>query len=115
MHAWPIGKSGRTREAGGSIKPGAQAPGKPKQRIFFEPAIAGVSALSYSVAHFVGSVAFFIFNTLGLRPQALCFHPLRGFGACYRAVQFNQRPTTSTGTSIVDWLCAASPAETVIV
>src|SRR5689334_14183726 len=72
---------GRTRTiaacgAGDSIKPGAQAPGSKNQKAI-EPAERATDD-ERRCRHLAGSTVFCI-EILGLVPQALFFHPLRGF------------------------------------
>jgi hypothetical protein len=70
------------REAGVSVKPGAQAPGL-AQQINIEPAKrATAHEPKQSVARFAGSMYIFVSLILGLAPQALRLRPLRGLG-CY--------------------------------
>jgi hypothetical protein len=69
----------RVREADGSIKPGAQAPGK-TQKKGVEPAERAAALSPAPRARFL-----FINANLGLTPQALFCRPLRGLG-----VRFNE-------------------------
>ena len=70
--------SSRTCGAGGSIKPGAQAPGS-KQEKRIEPA---ERAAAFTIALSPASRAQFVLlmANLGLAPQALFCRPLRGLG-----------------------------------
>src|SRR5829696_2732859 len=97
----------RTREAGGSIKPGAQAPGNAKTLECFEPAIAGVSALTTWLCRPLrGLTSLLLFSIPGacapgfmlppasrvrslLLTRSNSTYPLRGFGPVTHTVQFN--------------------------
>src|SRR5919112_6750749 len=70
----------RARGAGGSIKPGAQAPGSQIKKSC-RAREAGDSAYLIGLSPASRARWLFVSNSiLGLAPQALCFRPLRGLG-----------------------------------
>jgi hypothetical protein len=74
------------REAGVSIKPGAQAPGSLVKNAI-SPRKRATAVKVASDARFAGLFSGFLLANLGLAPQALCLRPLRGlrlFGVIFR-------------------------------
>jgi len=83
-------KCGLTCEAGGSIKPGAQAPGSRAQQIF-KPANAGdrmnvkksTNLRSKELPPISWARKFNLILILGLAPQALGFRPFAGLDTTF--------------------------------
>jgi len=71
----------RAREAGGSIKPGAQAPGKLQEKRAQARETGDSANRPEAVARFTGLGLLLVGANLGLAPQALCCHLLRRFHA----------------------------------